>query len=127
MGRITEIQTISFFDIMSKRAERRHHMFRMREKAKKVVNKIWGRTNGDLELWARKNANHLKSCSCQMCRNPRRSDWYPEEEKKTLQERKADIQFKEQLDEAVGNIDMTPHHIAWERMENDIWDEDSMK
>ena len=62
------------------RALRRHHKYRMKAKAKFVAKRIWGR--GSLELssdevvvQATKNADHLAACSCEMCRNPRRSRW----------------------------------------------------
>jgi len=33
-------------------------------------------------------ANHGKTCSCEMCGNPRRSEWLSNEEKRTIQERR---------------------------------------
>jgi|MudIll2142460700_1097286.scaffolds.fasta_scaffold00083_5 hypothetical protein len=45
------------------RAVRRAHLVRMKEKAKRVYH--W---SGDRAI---KFANHLKSCSCSMCGNPR--------------------------------------------------------
>lgn len=61
------------------RALRRHHLARMKAKARKVYH--W---NDEPE----RLANHLKVCSCPMCGNPRK--WFNE---KTLQERKADEAF----------------------------------
>lgn len=48
----------------TKRAARRHHLVRMKQKAKRVYHFL------DPEQ-AIKNANHLKVCSCYMCGNQR--------------------------------------------------------
>ena len=68
---------------MRSRAWRRHHSFRMKEKAKKVF------------YWHPKAiyyADNLKPCSCYMCGNPRKY-W----DEKTFQEYVADLDAKEQL------------------------------
>ena len=46
------------------------------------------------DKWARKNYKHRKSCSCQMCRNPRHSDYNKPKNKETIQERKEDLREK---------------------------------
>ena len=71
---------------MSKRAERRHHLRRMKTKAKHVV-ALWGNPNAQSEKWA----NHLALCSRQCCGNPRK--WW---KKKTISEEIADLELKEQ-------------------------------
>ena len=53
---------------MSKRALRRHHKARMKQRARKVA-KIWG---GVPLNHLDKHADHLAMCSCEMCGNPRR-------------------------------------------------------
>lgn len=57
-----------------KRAVRRHHLARMKKKARRIY---WWNENGY------KFANHLKVCSCIGCGNPRK--WFGD---KTIQERK---------------------------------------
>lgn len=61
---------------MSKRALRRHHLARMKAKARKAL---------PHHPNAEQFANHLKMCSCHMCGNPRK--WW---NAKTLQELKAE-------------------------------------
>lgn len=43
-------------------------------------------------------ANHGKLCSCQMCCNPRHSNW-AKSERLTIQERKANEKFHDELDD----------------------------
>jgi hypothetical protein len=57
----------------SNRADRRHHDARMKKKARRVYP---GDTNGKL-------SDHLASCSCYMCGNPRKYFGEP-----TMQERR---------------------------------------
>lgn len=62
------------------RATRRHHKQRMKAKARFVSGVVWGYLSGDamrVDIVDRseQNADHLKACSCEMCRNPRRSKW----------------------------------------------------
>lgn len=64
---------------MSKRAERRHHLKRMKSKAKSVY--WYNEPDKAITL-----ANHLASCSCSRCGNPRK--YYKE---KTIQEKKFEI------------------------------------
>jgi hypothetical protein len=52
------------------RAKRRHHRFRAREKAKRVLKWLMG-DHYDSES-ATKRAEHMASCSCSMCGNPRK-------------------------------------------------------
>lgn len=63
---------------MGHSAIRRHHQQRMKKKAIKVYPHM---ENGE---WA----NHLKGCSCHMCRNPRRSKLFSGENLLTMQERR---------------------------------------
>lgn len=75
---------------MSKRAERRHHLERMKQKARRIYRR-WGlrsywigrRSKEDREAEledearrAERVANHIKNCSCYMCGNPRK--WHGE-------------------------------------------------
>ena len=65
---------------MSQRALRRHHKRRMKAKARHVAGVFWGYARGDTRAdrvveHMVQNADHLKACSCEMCRNPRRSKW----------------------------------------------------
>jgi len=63
-----------------KRALRRHHKDRMKQHARFVAAVVWrygaGDTRRDDVVEAMvTQADHLKACSCQMCRNPRRCSW----------------------------------------------------
>lgn len=89
------------------RANRRHHKFRMKDKAERIEK---GRqssyyTNEDkerLQKWAeaaRTQGDHLKSCSCDHCRNPRRSRIYRGHESLTLQERRFQEDYQSQIEE----------------------------
>ena len=51
------------------RAIRRHHKFRKRQHARRVMQVLLG--NGH-DQYADKNAEHLKKCSCWMCGNYRK-------------------------------------------------------
>lgn len=68
---------------MEKRARRIQDKLRMKAKAKRV-----GKINGLPGNWD-KLSDHLAACSCQMCRNPRRSTWHSGSERLTMQERRA--------------------------------------
>jgi hypothetical protein len=70
----------------SKRAERRHHSKRMKEKARRFARQDGYR---DPENMARLH-NHLASCSCYACGNPRKHWNEP-----TIQERRQDAVLKE--------------------------------
>lgn len=69
---------------MKKRSIRRHHLNRMKNKAKKVY--WFNEPDKAITL-----ANHLASCSCSICGNPRK--YYKE---KTIQEKKFEISCKEE-------------------------------
>ena len=47
---------------------RRHHVVRMKAKAKRLAMNIWGLDENAMK----KHYNQLKPCSCFMCGNPRR-------------------------------------------------------
>lgn len=62
---------------MQSRSQRRHHLERMKAKARKA--RPWDEKARD--------ANHLAACSCELCGNPRR--WYGQV---TVQELRAKIE-----------------------------------
>jgi hypothetical protein len=73
---------------MDKREERRHHLRRMKAKARLVAKYSWGYSSSyhnqpekldELLKRAEKWANHLKMCSCYGCCNPRRSGYFKNE------------------------------------------------
>lgn len=73
------------------RSKRRHHKERMKRKARRIAEIIWGYLSSsfrreDIVENMIKNADHLKSCSCDSCCNPRRSGW--NKKKRTRQEEK---------------------------------------
>jgi hypothetical protein len=72
-----------------KRARRRADMKRMKRKAIRIA-RSKGFNEEDAAKWAT-NADHLQSCDCWMCVNPRRTF-----KEKTLQEYKAEDDFKQQ-------------------------------
>lgn len=53
---------------MQSRSQRRHHQFRMRQRAIEISRFSWGRATE----FAIKNANNLAVCSRPCCGNPRR-------------------------------------------------------
>jgi hypothetical protein len=60
---------------MSKRAERRHHKRRMKQKAMRIVRDTYdyrGTTRGKLTAYFVKNADNLKTCGKSCFGNPRR-------------------------------------------------------
>ncbi|MEW4569411.1 hypothetical protein AB1L88_16220 [Tautonia sp. JC769] len=67
------------------RAARRHHRSRMIARAKRSI-KLSFMSTRERERFARKAHDHLASCSCWMCGNPRR--WFGEP---TRQERRAEL------------------------------------
>ncbi len=85
---------------MCKRSIRRHHSERMKAKARKVAQQSWG-YRVDLGMAAaeverlssraEKFSDHLASCSCYMCGNPRK--WF---EERTRAEEKWRINASEQ-------------------------------
>ena len=80
-----------------KRAIRRHHYRRMKKRAKIFMKLLWGLEDSKItkEMIAC-HANTFTRCSCYMCGNPRHS-WV--QEYYTIQEKKANINYKEQLKE----------------------------
>jgi hypothetical protein len=78
-----------------KREYRRHHLRRMKAKARMVA-KGWcfGKPDADFLKRAEKWANHLKMCSCHGCCNPRRSGYFKNEV--TRQEWLAYLKFLEE-------------------------------
>ena len=82
---------------MKKREERRHHLDRMKAKARRIARDSWNYSEyNDDPKRAEKWANTLCLCSCGMCGNPRKWKWSCE---KTRQERMADRTLKEGMDE----------------------------
>ena len=51
------------------------------------------------EEGSRAYRNSTKTCSCYMCRNPRRNSWAPKKERITIQERKQNERDKFDLDD----------------------------
>jgi len=83
---------------MSKRAERRAQLFRIRDRALRIVRKIWRAK--EMDKWAIENAEHFKECSCHMCCNEiRKKKGLREHERISRQEKKMNLSFNEQLDE----------------------------
>lgn len=77
---------------------RRHHALRKQKYAYEVIKHCWhiGKhfgTDDDARRMARQLRDNLAVCSCQQCRNPRHSGWLSNEEKLTIQERKANLNF----------------------------------
>ena len=85
---------------MSKRAERRHHYQRLKEK--RIRDNYWGFgswRNGYDDSQVGYAANTPKPCSCYMCRNPRHNSWATRLERMTRQELKSEVDYNQQLDE----------------------------
>jgi len=83
----------------SKRANRRHHLKRMKSKVKRIYKDLHMFNNEeDLENFSVKNANHMKNCSCSMCGNPRHH--LKGKEKKT----KKEIVFEEKMREQIEDM-----------------------
>lgn len=56
-----------------KRSQRRHHLCRMKKKARRVFNFLYSTRLLPGNRWKPEhNANHMASCSCAACGNPRR-------------------------------------------------------
>ena len=76
---------------MSRRAIRRHRRLvrkkRMLDRQKFRQTILWFPPN---ELTATKHIDTPTPCSCQMCRNPRRSNYCKGKDKLTMQERRAE-------------------------------------
>lgn len=56
------------------------------------------------QKWARSMVNTRKRCSCSGCGNPRRVKWFPHKDQITMQEKRAEISFKEQANDAEENL-----------------------
>ena len=83
------------------RAKRRQHFYNQRRYAEEVIKFAWDTTPDDVKELATKYADHLKACSCDMCCNPRHSEHGTMKDRLTIQERKSDIDFNEQIDETL--------------------------
>ena len=86
-----------------KRAERRHHLRRMKAKARRIYRSkdfLFGTESWEShKKWEDRAANaadRLCSCSCQMCRNPRHST-FCKTEHLTRQERCANMKLAEEI------------------------------
>jgi len=71
------------------KAERRHHRRRM-------LNKAYSINYYDKE-WALMNYDHMCNCSCPMCCNERSNKWLKRRDKLSMQERKAEDSYNDQL------------------------------
>ena len=62
---------------------------------------MFGMKNDDAEMHAKIafRTNTFTCCSCQMCRNERRSDWSSGSIKLTIQERKQNEKYKQKIKE----------------------------
>ncbi len=69
-----------------KRARRIRDKLRMKAKAVRIYGRM--DSEGMDPMRHAKLADHIAVCSCQMCRNPRRSTFYTGEDKLTMQERR---------------------------------------
>ncbi len=68
--------------------------------AEKVIKEEWGLKNPyQVKEIARKLADNLHNCSCEMCRNPRHSNYNKGHGKLTTQELKSCEDFKEQVED----------------------------
>ena len=82
------------------RAERRHHSARMFKRAYHIIETNWFLFEDDPEqinLFANRQYNNMKICSCQMCCNVRRSHWA--DSPLTLQELKAQDNAKDSFED----------------------------
>lgn len=53
------------------------------------------------DSWTKRMVNTRCPCSCSSCGNPRNCKWFSHDEQVTLQERRSDISFKEQVEDAL--------------------------
>jgi hypothetical protein len=67
---------------MSKRAERRHHIERLKDKRKSFYDG-WGRSSSKV---IGKLVHTACLCSCEMCRNPRKREGLTFQERRAIQE-----------------------------------------
>ena len=90
----------------SSRAMRRHHRARMYKRAKKILDQwYWfdprscSFTKEEEHRIISLRRDHITLCSCEMCRNVRRSGWTSGKEYLTLQERRNLDNYKDGLKE----------------------------
>ncbi len=90
-------------ECMSNRAIRRHHRERLKKRLRKILlsqqfhsmfNPGWTK---DLEYRVNIRWNNMQMCSCSMCGNPRRKSSGWGHERFTLQEKRANYAYKDQL------------------------------
>lgn len=67
----------------SQRAARRAQSARMRVRAQQVA-RLFGISGAECSLWAKKNADNLKMCSCWMCGHVRRTEGPPVSERRRM-------------------------------------------
>jgi len=82
------------------RAWRRHQLRRMKAKAfRKFWKENWqrGLDRSVVLEWAKRSANHLASCSCAVCGNPRRHF-----KELTMAEKRSNLSFQEQVGRQTG-------------------------
>jgi hypothetical protein len=84
-----------------KRAKRRFMKQKMKQKARKIAKYVfgWGTRYREwydeqwIDKWSCQAADNLKACDCYSCSNPRKN------KEKTIQEKKMDDSFREQLND----------------------------
>lgn len=84
------------------RAQRRADRARMYKKARALQEMWWSYSDYSEEVIHKLSCrlrDNMKICSCQMCRNPRHSWWTNGKERFTMQERKANEAFKDEMRE----------------------------
>jgi hypothetical protein len=85
---------------MSRRAIRRHHYRRLKNNRKYYSTVNYPKAGREtLEVRSAIAATTATRCSCTACGNPRNSAWSSGDSIYTRQELKADLIFKEQLEE----------------------------
>ncbi len=120
---------------MSKRATRRHHYHRLKEK--RIKQNYWGFgtwRNGFDDSQVGIAIDTPKPCSCYMCMNPRHNAWAPRKDRITRQELKAEFDLEEQLSEIQLQAWENEHIYDWakydywptsEDFHMNAWEEDS--
>lgn len=67
----------------------RHHTARMLRKSERITKLVWSESDpSEIARRSRRIRDHRCNCSCQMCRNPRRSVLTPGAKCSTIQERR---------------------------------------
>lgn len=88
------------------RALRRHHRARLIKRTKHILrNWYWDLDEDWYDDASRLRYNHFSYCSCPMCCNERQNPWIAGKEKLTMQERRADNRFHDQLKEMTNDDD----------------------